>query len=71
MRAGVEMFGCHKVTLEHDRASEAIGEIVITDRRDGNVELNRIDAVAENAGGNAAVEDLRSPSGRICRRQHG
>ena len=57
----------HQVAFEDDGAGEAVGQIVIADRRDGDVELDGVDAGPEHACGGAAIENCLAS----CRQRGG
>ena len=53
--------GPSEIALEDERAGKAVGEIIVADGGDGDVDLDRIDPGAEEAGGGAAGEEGAYP----------
>src|SRR5262245_22890731 len=47
-----------EITAEDGRQGPVVGEIEITDRRDGDVDIDRIESGTEHAFGNAATQDV-------------
>lgn len=47
----------HQVALEHNGTSEPVGEVVVADRGDCDVQLHGINPAPEDSGGHTTVED--------------
>src|SRR5664279_100197 len=57
-----------QVLAEDCRKRRRVGEVEISERRDRNIELNRIDAFAKSSGAHALLQDLRDHADQ--RRMH-
>ena len=55
----VEIGRLDQVAAEDRRKGVLVRKVEIAERRDGDVELDRVDAAAEDAGARAALQDFR------------
>ena len=52
---------CSEIAAENRRQRPVVGEIEITDRRDGDVDINGIEPRTEHALGDATAQDVARP----------